>query len=150
MNSFSRKTFRIAYLRYFADLEAGGITRDSLGLINDLEHAQKKSNILDISYLVPENLRFLKLKRKLNLPTRFKSFNGDFVWLEQILPVRLNKEIRPIVRVHDIFPVTNPQWFRFWTVIGFRKNLKALLNMNPILVFNSRSSLSVFVSSRVT
>jgi glycosyltransferase involved in cell wall biosynthesis len=35
-------------------------------------------------------------------------------------PIPTGKEIKHIVRAHDIFPVTNPEWFRFASVRFFR------------------------------
>jgi glycosyltransferase involved in cell wall biosynthesis len=145
MTNFSEKTLSIAYLRHFADLEAGGITRDSLGLISDMKKLSSGADNLNISYLRPRNTRFISLRRRLNLPMKFANLDGDFVWLEQILPIEKTLELRPIVRVHDIFPITNPRWFRFWTVMKFRRNIKILLRLNPILIFNSDASLSSFM-----
>ena len=145
MASLPGKTSRIVYLRHFADLEAGGITRDSVGLISDLRQIPLVASNLVISFIEPKNSPSNSIKRRLNLPINITNSDADFVWLEQILPVKKSSGLRPIIRVHDIFPITNPRWFRFWTVLGFRKNLKVLLGLNPILVFNSNASLSIFV-----
>ena len=62
-------------------------------------------------------------------PQPTKSFNG-----------------RWIVRIHDLFPITNPEWFRPWSVFGFRKGMKSIIELKPTLLFNSKTTLEIFHS----
>ena len=48
------------------------------------------------------------------------------------------------VRVHDLFPLTNPKWFHLWSTFGFRKGIKNLIALKPTLIFNSNSTLAAF------
>ena len=42
-----------------------------------------------------------------------------------------------IVRLHDIFPLTNPEWFHWWAVILFRRSLQNAVKRNAIFLCSS-------------
>jgi glycosyltransferase involved in cell wall biosynthesis len=48
------------------------------------------------------------------------------------------------VRVHDIFPLTNPEWFHPWSVKAFQKGIGDLKRLQPVLLFNSQATLETF------
>jgi glycosyltransferase involved in cell wall biosynthesis len=45
-----------------------------------------------------------------------------------------------IVRVHDLFPISNPEWFPWISVILFRNAFKKMMKRKPILCVNSIST----------
>jgi glycosyltransferase involved in cell wall biosynthesis len=55
-----------------------------------------------------------------------------------------SSDIKWIVRIHDIFPITNPKWFTRSSVRYFRKSLKVALDHDASLLFNSNSTKAEF------
>lgn len=72
-----------------------------------------------------------------NLPNAYK---GAF-YQTQLGPLLPGKEISLwIVRLHDLFPVTNPEWFRWWATKIFKKSLSMAVNQNAIFLCDSVST----------
>jgi glycosyltransferase involved in cell wall biosynthesis len=66
------------------------------------------------------NLLLLSTTWSPRIPRRF---DGHF-YQQQVGPLRSRKDNKWIIRTHDIFPVTNPEWFYWWTSRTFSRSLK--------------------------
>jgi glycosyltransferase involved in cell wall biosynthesis len=51
-----------------------------------------------------------------------------------------------IVRVHDIFPITNPEWFLPWARLIFARSLKAAVNQRATIVCSSEHTRKVILT----
>lgn len=65
----------------------------------------------------------------------------DFAYSPQVMPKFYN--VPHIVRVHDIFPLTNPEWFKLKSRIYFRISMKTQLG--SYFLFDSVTSKNEFV-----
>ena len=134
----------------------GGIGTDSRGVLELLIAAKFD---VDIS---PCGAKFEKLPArlfanwKLNrfikfLPNKYSSIELDdynFYFSPQVGSPQPSKKFKGqwVVRIHDLFPITNPEWFRPWSILGFRKGMKSILDLKPLLLFNSKTTLEIFHS----
>ena len=134
----------------------GGIGTDSRGILELLIAAKFD---VDIS---PYGTKFEKLPTrllaiwKLNrfikfLPEKYSSIQlegFDIYFSPQVGSPKPGKNFNGqwIVRIHDLFPITNPEWFRFWSILGFRKGMKSIIELRPTLLFNSKTTLEIFHS----
>ena len=50
-----------------------------------------------------------------------------------------------VIRLHDLFPITNPEWFRWWANVIFKKNLKFAVENGATFLFSSKYSQSIFL-----
>ena len=63
------------------------------------------------------------------------------LYQSQLGPLIPGKEIRVwIVRLHDLFPLTNPEWFRWWATRIFQKSLSMAVNRKAIFLCDSVST----------
>jgi glycosyltransferase involved in cell wall biosynthesis len=96
-------------------------------------------------------LPYLKsnIRRKLLLGMRIvfgKAFHLPIshqgaLYQSQLGPLLPGREIRVwIVRLHDLFPVTNPEWFRWWAILIFKKSLSLAVNRKAIFLCDSVST----------
>jgi glycosyltransferase involved in cell wall biosynthesis len=145
MNNDLSKTVKLSYVNYFAKVNAGGITKDSLGLIHDFQRLSMNSKNFQFSCFNLQNSVLLRILRMFNYQSKFPNTDKGFLWIEQASPIPSTLSGRVILRVHDIFPLTDPGWFRVGTKNRFSHNLKRILKLDPILVFNSNSTLLEFV-----
>jgi glycosyltransferase involved in cell wall biosynthesis len=51
-----------------------------------------------------------------------------------------------VIRVHDIFPLTNPEWFYPWATSIFRRSIKVALKRNAYIVCSSRTTQNAILS----
>lgn len=73
----------------------------------------------------------------INLPN---SYSGAF-YQSQLGPLLPGRQISVwIVRLHDLFPTTNPEWFRWWATKIFKKSLTLAVNRNAIFLCDSAST----------
>ena len=75
-----------------------------------------------------------------NLVSLPKEFSGAFYQsqLGPLLPGKGNDIW--IIRLHDLFPVTNPEWFRWWATKVFTKSLDAAVKSNAIFLCDSSAT----------
>jgi glycosyltransferase involved in cell wall biosynthesis len=137
-----------------------GISHDALGILNCLA---KEGHEL---YFLVYGKRTIPTIEKLTLPYNIyraspyrieilKSLLGrkiDLSWMEvdaylqfQISPIRLKLPIgsKKILRIHDLFPVTNPEWFSAKSRFLFKRGL---VNVNDFDLFlaNSKTTAKLF------
>lgn len=96
--------------------------------------------VLNISYLA----RFIRPKF-LGL-FRLKTRNIDVFIQQQIDPIRVNRNTKHIVRLHDILPITHPFFFTTKAQLAFRQGLvKMLSNQRIIWVMDTVASKNEFI-----
>jgi hypothetical protein len=100
-----------------------GIARDS----NHLEQLFKSENL---------NVEILHKKRGI----RFLDGQKTSVFLSKPSPVFVFNSKVTFLRIHDVFPVTNPEWFNLRTRLLFKISLTIARFRNYYLVFNSEST----------
>ena len=124
----------------------GGIQRDSENFLKEMNRKFK----LEIGASKPK-LSYARYFHKLanivsvlgpGIPIDlFKSKNFVEVQLSGYRVMR--KDSRHFIRLHDLFPMSNPEWFRFRTRIMFKKALKAAIKSNnTIFVCNSNFTMN--------
>lgn len=130
----------------FLDQSRNGISRD---LRNIVEVFDKKDGveieIISEKYATkfPLTLRLLKglfIRRNL-LETKPNSI----YFFPQVDSYNLKNKVSTFVRLHDIFPITHPFWYRFLSVQLFRTNLKRLIKHNATFICNSRATQNAFL-----
>jgi len=68
------------------------------------------------------------------------SYRGAF-YQSQLGPLLPGKGIDTwLVRLHDIFPATNPEWFHWWSVRIFKQSLELAIKSNAIFLCDSKST----------
>jgi len=89
------------------------------------------------------NRRKMLLALRLVFGDRFhlpNAFQGA-LYQSQLGPLIPGKEIRVwIVRLHDLFPLTNPEWFRWWSTKIFERSLSLAVNRNAVFLCDSIST----------
>jgi glycosyltransferase involved in cell wall biosynthesis len=117
---------------------SAGIGNDMRMVFEDLKH-------LEIEYTLtnPKKNRFSAVYNVLRTlllgPKRTPKI--DFAYAPQVMP-KLYK-VPHLVRVHDIFPLTNPEWFRLKSRIYFILAMKT--QMRSFFLFDSMTSKNEFV-----
>jgi glycosyltransferase involved in cell wall biosynthesis len=144
--------------RFLQNHRRGGIARDSRSflsefIINDwsifyLNYANSHLGPIQaqtINQFTARSFKFEFLKAaSTRLPLRVKGAGDGIFYKSQISPIRISvneKRARTIIRVHDMFPVTNPEWFKKQSVIQFKVGLSSL-QAGSILLANSISTLN--------
>jgi glycosyltransferase involved in cell wall biosynthesis len=143
--------------RFISSENKGGISRDSSFFLEGFEKDRWRIRLLNYqssaisgtekeiytpivqakSYRREVIRSFIK-----NEPIRIP-FPYDVYFQSQICPinvVRSNKNETQVVRVHDLFPVTNPEWFTKTAVYHFRAGLYSIPE-ESLLVANSSYTL---------
>jgi glycosyltransferase involved in cell wall biosynthesis len=129
---------------------SNGISRDARNILDQL---QSKNDISEIRFLnIPLNKsRFLrKILNLLNL-----LFNLHFPIGHRYKGVFYQPHISPfmpgrnstawVIRLHDMFPITNPEWFRWWANLIFKRNLTFAAKKGANFLFSSMYSQNVFL-----
>ena len=90
-----------------------------------------------------------KIRRKLLLAMRItlgysfhlpNSYNGAF-YQSQLGPLIPGSKMGPwVLRLHDLFPVTNPEWFHWWSSYIFRKSLDLAVKRDAIFLCDSAAT----------
>lgn len=110
-----------------------GIGNDMRTIISELSKLE-----IDVKWLGTSRSRFLRVMSLIRLvflgPKKADEVN--FIYTPHVIP-RLYKAPH-ILRVHDIFPLTNPTWFRFTSTIFFK--LSILTHKKSFYLFDSQSS----------
>lgn len=71
--------------------------------------------------------------------------NYDLLYYSQFHNYRLRSHQAQIIRVHDLFPITNPEWFRFRSRVSFKLAVKNNLKQNSFYLCNSKSTANKFL-----
>jgi hypothetical protein len=78
---------------------------------------------------------------------KLKTNNYDYYIQQQCDPIKVSKKTTHIVKLHDILPITNPQFFDDLAVTAFSSSLKKMLNQRDIIwVMDSIDSATEFQS----
>lgn len=130
---------------------SNGISRDAkevierLKLKNEIIEVQFLSLSLNRNRLLRRILNILNLLFNLHVPigheytgvlyqphlSTFKPGKGTTGW---------------VIRLHDLFPITNPEWFRWWANKIFRRNLSFAVSNGAYFLFSSDYSKNVFLN----
>lgn len=123
----------------------GGIARDSLSLARGLSQISnlkvlKSNNDLETLFDSPG------IKRHSNRTLKVRSVFGgyydaqiptDIFWVSQALPLYNSQALKNVYRIHDLFPITNPEWFPDFQKKVFLKQFRRILHSDAIFVANS-------------
>jgi len=104
-----------------------------------------KKEITGGLFLSPISIATRFARPKLLRPFNLKTKNFDFFIQQQIDPIAVTSGTTHIVRLHDILPITHPQYFEDLSVYMFRKGLSMLLKDPEIVwVMDTKASVSDF------
>jgi glycosyltransferase involved in cell wall biosynthesis len=126
-----------------------GIARDANRLIEEISSCYK---IVDVE-LFGLNLKKNKLiRRLLNITNlllgvhfRIASHYYGIFYQPHLSPLKPGKNSKAwVIRLHDIFPLTNPEWFRWWAVFIFKRNLDYAVKNGATFLFSSEYSKNRF------
>jgi glycosyltransferase involved in cell wall biosynthesis len=123
----------------FLGSSKNGISRDAGAIANALNEKNgfklqgintASTNKFIKSVLILKTIVFGK-------PKKYKSDSLISVipQLENQLP---EKKGTALIRIHDLFPITNPEWFRKSSAISFKKTLKRAVEDEHIFICNSK------------
>lgn len=115
-----------------------GIGNDMRLVVSDLQN-------LGVSLIYTESdgskkARLLNLLKSLFF-SRARELDVDFAYSSHVLP-RLY-DVPHIVRIHDIFPVTNPSWFKLSSRLYFKLSMKS--HRQSYFLFDSNTTKEEFV-----
>ena len=128
--------------------QGGGIARDAssiafgLQAINGLKILRYKNQQIESSLEQVElaySRNFIRTISMFGFSKDIK-FETDLYWISQILPLFNSKAEKTVVRIHDLFPLTNTSWFPFFKSLIFKINLHRLTGTNSYFVANSSST----------
>lgn len=129
----------------------GGITRDNESMLRAFK------GFTEMRWVDDRNLRFIRGGRFRDSLITVLSFFGvrykikisdvNVVYRPQLSNfVRIPTEVIQIIRLHDIFPVTNPAWFRLIPRLNFKRALDlSLSHPKTLFVCNSISTKSSLI-----
>ena len=118
-------------------------------------------NILE-TFAAQRNVQLINLNSsatKVTILRNFRKFNLTFLGLNTKIDTRdidvffqtqvgfgypSDPNTTWVVRIHDFFPITNPEWFSRTSVKYFSSSLNGALKGGAKLIFNSESTLSEF------
>jgi glycosyltransferase involved in cell wall biosynthesis len=121
-----------------------GIGRDSVRIRSRLS---VKYEVSDLCWPILPGINPNLIRKLLNIvqaitgwaPTLPARFHG-VLFQQQFSPVRGNSGLRWMIRTHDLFPVTNPEWFHWWSGRSFRSSLKAAVRSGASFICNSETT----------
>lgn len=124
----------------------GGIARDSVSIAKGLAEicnltivVHKKKELFEFHSDKIERASEYTIKMRSILGMAFDiNTSADIFFVPQILPIKNSKAMLNLVRVHDLFPITNPEWFPWPHKTVFSRQFKRVLKTESIFVTNSR------------
>ena len=78
-------------------------------------------------------------------PTLPSRFSGIF-YQQQFGPLHGRADSTWIIRTHDLFPITNPEWFHWWSVKAFTKSFNVALASSATFCCNSEATKEVLIN----
>jgi glycosyltransferase involved in cell wall biosynthesis len=143
--------------RFLAQKGQSGISRDSAAFLNQLIENEWSVNLLkfkgmnreggeinksplveinkSLARATAESIIFGKNLKAINLEAKY-------FYLSQVSPLRVdanNATCKRIIRVHDLFPITNPNWFTQRARLHFQAGLNSI-SKNDLLITNSNAT----------
>jgi glycosyltransferase involved in cell wall biosynthesis len=128
----------IIYSDQFLSRKSAGISQDSVMTYNKLKDIAEVSKLSEIPLHASRKF-FYGILRKIGLPFNFLYEKPGILWLEQFSSLSMKRRVT-FIRTHDIFPITNPEWFRYLTTIKFYLAVTFQLRKDPVLIFNSEAT----------
>lgn len=110
----------------------GGIARDANAIFSVLN---KHFDVVTTSYSKTSSADKLRLPHTNKLEVLGKTlfgikhdfnFDSEIFWLSQVLPIENKKSKLVVIRVHDIFPITNPEWFKKRHVMQMKNSFEKI------------------------
>jgi glycosyltransferase involved in cell wall biosynthesis len=126
-----------------------GIGRDSRAIVLNLAKKCTTSNSTDFNYINIELSGFLA---RVNAYIRLAMLNKQtFISTDRNLDIFLSSQVSPfasktgknVVRIHDLFPLQYPEYFKKRSVWLFQKSIK-MYPPETIILFNSKSTRNAF------
>lgn len=84
------------------------------------------------------------VKSLFGLAPKISSKECDIYVQQQIDPFRSGRNVTSVIRLHDIIPLTHPEFFTSLAVQVFKKGLSALLDKKIVWVMDSKTSANEF------
>lgn len=125
---------------HFLSEKINSLTLEHLNLVKSNRVLQRTSiALIQLSYLARfSRPRFLK-------PFNLNNSQYDVFIQQQVDPISVGKKMIHVVRLHDILPITHPQFFDNNAVKVFTKSLKIMMKgNNKIWVMDSEATLKEF------
>jgi glycosyltransferase involved in cell wall biosynthesis len=122
-----------------------GIGRDSKSMLIRL-NSYFNLEIISWPDILPVNFkhrRTLLIAARLFLGARFKlprTYRGGFYQSQLGALVPGNNITTWVIRLHDLFPATHPEWFHSWAVKIFKSSLDLAVRRNAIFLCDSKST----------
>ena len=136
------KNLKIGFDPTFLDRNGGGISHDSTRIFSKLNSFSEIEKI----QLQKSNFDFVQVKINRICRRNYKAVkNYDVLFFSQFHNYRLNNQQLQVIRVHDLFPITNPEWFRLISRISFKFALKNNLKQNSFYLCNSKRTADEFL-----
>jgi glycosyltransferase involved in cell wall biosynthesis len=134
----------------FLSMHRNGISRDSKTIISELKKSNDISLLeLESSVNISSDKSFYRLIRMmktvvLRKPTFYGS-GSSYSFIPQIDTLLPDVKTTAFIRVHDIFPITNPQWYRFLSAISFKISLDCAVRDKHKFICNSEYTKSQLI-----
>jgi glycosyltransferase involved in cell wall biosynthesis len=134
----------------FLSMQRNGISRDAMTIVSELKKSNKISLLeLESSTNISNGKSFYRLLRMiktivLRKPTFYGS-GSSYSFIPQIDNLLPDVKTTAFIRVHDIFPITNPQWSRFLSAISFKISLDRAVRDNHKFICNSEYTKSQLI-----
>jgi glycosyltransferase involved in cell wall biosynthesis len=127
-----------------------GISRDAESILKSL---RKFSDISEVRFLGMSLNKNRLLRRLLNIFNLLTGFHipiskkhAGILYQPHLSFFKPGKKSSGwVIRLHDLFPITNPEWFRIWAVIIFRRNLNFAVSNGAHFLFSSEYSKNIFL-----
>ena len=137
-----KRAINILVSARFLSMQRNGISRDAKTIISELKKSDKISLLeLESSTNISNGQSFFRLLRMIKTivlrePTFYRS-GSSYSFIPQIDNLLPNAKTMAFIRVHDIFPITNPQWYRYLSAISFKISLDRAVRDNHKFICNS-------------
>ena len=85
------------------------------------------------------NYRSRLARPRLLTTFKLKSVNADIFVQQQVDPIKVDSRVAHVLRLHDILPITHPQFFDSLSVRNFNKSFHKMIKSKPFIVMDSPS-----------
>ena len=74
-------------------------------------------------YVIPLNFKSRYVMNILGIPARIRTFGFDIFVQQSLLPLRVSKGTTHVIRLHDLLPITHPQFFTSGAAFLYRRSI---------------------------
>ncbi len=124
----------------FINQSRNGISRDSISILTPL---LKDPNI-EVQSFTFSRKNFLRgligLRTTLNGHPKYIDFHNELVFIPQLQGYLPKSKRTAVIRIHDIYPLTNPEWFRKMSSEIFKSTLARAVQDDHLFVCNSATT----------